>query len=220
MVYLITDFHQYYDHYLHNPRSQVKFYRMTRSGLSRSEMFYLFHNMGLKTPACGTINLLSTILSPQDRIVVYKDEYSHQGKHKEVVTIKEASIMNPSLFASRYMYYKEGISVRLLGIGNYQFIYTYKSDDWRSNYGNVKIEHTPYALSESIRDKCRKITYPLFAIDFVYKNNKGRSPCLLAIDYNIAPGVPDFLSELLPAKLAAKAIKDKFLKSKKCILDL
>lgn len=211
---LKTDFHDYYDHWF--DREGQIFERMSHSGMSRREMFDFFEQIGLKTPPHGTPEQIFNTLSEQDKeaedfaqkhdmnffhVVVYLDETAHRGEGKILVPLIEAIQKYPNAFCS--LYYPTlllgSTSLRYLQIGDKVFWLQYTSDDWRSNYGNVKIK----VLSHE-KDKFHsKINLPLFAVDFIFGPN-----FIWAIDFNIAPEVKGIgVENILPAKEAVAAIK-------------
>lgn len=182
---LRSDFIDYYDHYF--DRNGIVFNRYSRNNISRLEMFNMMENWGLKVPEYGLCNKLSENNSISDnKVVVYLDQYAHQGEDKELLSLEKACLKHPQKLGSIYIPTSDridgfkSISYRLLQVGIARFWILYCSpDDWRSNAGNCSIE----VLKTTRYYGYTKVPYPLFAIDFVAQNK------LYAIDFNTSPGI-------------------------------
>ena len=188
---LVSDFRDYYDFWFDKEGFELR--RVTTEGPSRSEMFKLFQGHKIHTPRHGIVKDMPADVKWR---VVYVDESLHRGEGKELVQAEEARQKYPSLFCCEYlsfpsneptMSYKEkyfGSSWRELVIGNnYFFLHYINCDDWRSNVGDdIRIE-----LNASYPGKRPKkdLHYPLYAIDYVFDDQKGD---FAAVDLNIAPG--------------------------------
>lgn len=216
---LKTDFHDYYDHWF--DREGQVFERMSRSGMSRREMFNFLENIGVKTPPYGTPGQVFNSLSDDEKeleklaqenhinlidVVVYLDENAHRGEGKILMPLIKAIKEYPDTFCSQYFPSLRfgAISLRYLQIGDKIFWLRYASNDWRSNYGDVNIE----VLAQEKDGFHPRIDLPLFAVDFVYGFDR-----LYAIDFNVAPGIKGTgVEDILPAKEAVVAIKRWFAK--------
>lgn len=209
---LDSDFRDYYDHWFANSlQHSISYCRKTRSGMSRPEMLNYLRELGVTTPAFGTVRELASqmfafaessldigeIAKDAGDVVVYTDIHAHAGDGKEKLSFSEAMERYPDHFATEYIPNSatgRGNSIRYLRVGRRQFWLGYQSaDDWRSNCGSVSIkllgeEHsiTPMAL-------IGPAPVPVFAVDFIFAEQ------MYAVDYNIAPmirgtGVEDILS--------------------------
>ncbi len=210
---LDTDFRDYYDHWFASTLQQhsITYRRKTQSGMSRPEMLRYLRDLGVTTPAFGTVRELADrmlsfakpysdvieVVKDAGEVVIYTDINTHAGEGKVKIPFSEALKKHPDCFATEYIPNSvsgRGNSIRYLRIGQRQFWLGYQSaDDWRSNCGSVFIkllgeEHsiTPIAL-------IGPAPVPIFAVDFVFAEQ------MYAVDYNIAPmirgtGIEDILS--------------------------
>jgi hypothetical protein len=208
-IKLKSDFIDYYDHWF--DREGQIFERMSHSGMSRRDMFDFFEKIGLETPPHGTPKQVFNSLSDCGEgncislidVVIYLNGTSHRGEGKILLPLMKAMQEYPTFFCSLYYPTMQigAASLRYLQIGDKIFWLRYTSNDWRSNYGDVKIE----VLSQEKDGFHPRIDLPLFAVDFIF------GPNLYAIDFNIAPGVKGTgVEDILSAKEAAAAIKKWF----------
>ena len=192
---LKTDFRDYYDHCFSVPPEQADkvLERVTTVTMPRSTMLLYLESIGMSTPAHGPVQDLVPVITdragmPQEialqlfELVVYLDEYVHNPESRVRLSCKEALARYPDAYAHVYVpsHAAQGsTSLQFLRIGMRQFWLRYtSSNDWRSNYGDVKIE----ILCEEQRASGRHIIpYPLFAIDYVQADR------LYAVDLNVAP---------------------------------
>lgn len=197
---LVSDFVDYYDHWL--DFSGELFYRQTRSGMSREEMFRFLQKCGYKVPFFGRINALNS-LAFSGNVVVYTDENAHQGEGKIRTSFQDAWFTYHGCLCAKYIKSNEnntGVSYRHLQIGTWSFLIKMESDDWRSNYGNVDV----HLLRGGKTGYNHRIKYPLYAIDFV----PDLSGSLYAVDFNVAPKIKDTgVEEFLRPQEAADQIK-------------
>jgi len=196
-IKLKSDFRDFYDHWFAGSwqKGDCEFERYSYAGMSRSEMFCLFEKKGFLTPKHGIINSLSKELNLEDRIVVYLDEFSHRGQNKILCSLKDGLEQYKNFYASQYISGSSGHSLRWLKIGETVFWIDYKSDNWQSNVGDVRIS----ILSKN-KATHKEINffgeYPLLAIDYIPFNSS-----LYAVDFNISPGLSGFgLEEYISAK--------------------
>jgi len=219
-IKLKSDFIDYYDHWF--DREGQIFERMSRSGMSRREMFDFFGKIGLETPPHGTPKQVFNTLSDYEKemeslaqkstmnlvdVVVYLDEFAHRGEGKILIPLMKAIKEYPDTLCSRYFPTLPigASSLRYLQIGDKIFWLRYTSNDWRSNCGDVNIE----VLAQEKDGFHPRIDLPLFAVDFILGPN-----CFFAIDFNTAPGVKETgVEDILSAKEAVAAIKRRLIKS-------
>ena len=192
---LKTDFRDYYDHRFGVPPEQADkvLERLTTVTMPRSTMLLYLESIGMSTPAHGPVQDLVPVITdraamPQEialqlfELVVYLDEYVHTPESQIRISCKEALEHYPDAYAHVYIPSPVGLgssSLRYLRIGMRQFWLRYTSrNDWRANYGDVKVE----ILCEEQRASGRHIIpYPLFAIDYIQTDR------LYAVDLNVAP---------------------------------
>ncbi|WPA89611.1 hypothetical protein MTATph1_CDS0124 [Moorella phage MTATph1] len=157
--------------------------------------------LGFDVPVFGTVKELSQRPGLVN-VVVYTDEMAHCGEGKLMMPLARAIKQYPDNLATEYIpvshNVNRGVSWRYLQIGSKYVWLKYESDDWRSNFGNVKI-----SILGIIGDGYHpKIRLPLFAIDFIPANH------VYAIDFNTAPQIRGTgIENILPAREAAEVIK-------------
>lgn len=209
-IYLVSDFTDYYDENIHDVMATNRFKRLTKSGLSRREMFKFMDEVYLDTSPHGTVEFLYDnyyknkklnkkyfLNSHKDKeVVVYLDENLHRGEGKILTTFQHALSNYSDYYASLFICNLKSqdeffpISYRYLQIGKKSFLLSYSSNDnWRSNCGKVKITLLKINKDKYYIDEIHSnnIKYPLFALDFV-KNEKEDE---YYIDFNISPGCPE-----------------------------
>ena len=214
-ISLKSDFWDYYDQWFDsNYGDGLVFERISTGGMSRQEMFRFFEKIGLAVPVHGTVKTIVTSfekliddpglnekLFNMEEIVVYTDTQSHRGEGKIKIKRAEALEKYPDHFCSEHITASptgHGVSYRFLQVGKRVFWLRYTSrDDWRSNCGDVVIDF----LGEEKSRYHPKISYPLFAVDFIFAGKA------YAIDLNIAPQIRGTgIEGVLPAKEAAEQI--------------
>lgn len=177
---LHSDFTDYYDIYFSPHWDKVDMYyerfaTCPQKMLGREEEFRLVdvysRRLNIFTAEHGYTQSFKNC-----KVVVYTDPLKHIGEGKELMEAEEAAEKYPWYFASKY--YRSDYSLRFLQIGVFAFTLRYRSDDWRSNCGNVAVELIGTA-------KPIISSYPMFAIDYVRADNT----CYYAIDFNTAPGI-------------------------------
>lgn len=184
---LKSDYLDCYDHWFER-EGDVLFSRVAEGswGLSRARMFEIFSELGLSHPKFGRVDLFQ----PSEKIVVYLDEFAHQGEGKVLLTAQEAKERGFSQkIASLYIEDVKSTSWRLLAAGGLRSLFRVISfEDWRSNCGDGDILA---ALGNEIFPDgviFSKILNPIWAIDFVGKPTKDGMR-LLAVDFNTAPKI-------------------------------
>ncbi len=198
-IRLVSDFLDYYDHWF--DREGHTFERLAHKGMPRRAALEYMFSLGLDVPLFGTVKELSQI-PWLTNVVVYTDEMAHRGEGKLMMPLAQAIKQYPDNLATEYIpvthNVNRGVSWRYLQIGNKYVWLKYQSDDWRSNFGNVKI-----SILGIIGDGYHpKIHLPLFAIDFIPANH------VYAIDFNTAPQIRGTgIENILPARETAEAIK-------------
>lgn len=177
-VKLKSDFMDFYDLWF-DREAEYTLQRLTKSGMSRDQMFKFLTEHNVPTVQYGTPQELKSN-GFQGRVVVYTDLNAHRGDGKLLMTVNDALLSMPNYLCSRYSSTVPGLSIRHLQLGEYWFKLRYTSvDDWRSNCGSdvdILLLDVGIGYHSTIRA-------PVFAIDFVQANDG-----LLAVDYNIAPG--------------------------------
>lgn len=202
---LRSNFIDYYDHrFAGSYQTDAPcFERMSRTALHRKDMFARLTELGLLTPAHGTVqalcskyraSLIEQGYTPEHQsgllglmqLVVYTDPYAHAGEGKLLLPYDLALAEHPDAYASEFIPQNitgTGVSLRHLRIGRRQFWLRYTSqNDWRSNAGEVTIE---WLCEEKPKTTAFASVSPepLLAIDFI----TGPEQKLLAVDYNTAP---------------------------------
>lgn len=202
---LITDFHDYYDHYF--DLIGEPFYRKSRSGMNRIEMFKFLEDNDILTVYNGyPKNIISSLgIFCNREFIIYTDLDAHRAEGKIKVRAKEALEKYSENYCSEYIDYNPGVSYRHLQIGDIKCWLKFQSNDWRSNYGNVDIE--VISVDKNLycnKDKNELNKYPLYAIDYVKDHNGD----LLAVDFNIAPQIKGTgIEDIIPAKEIVEQIK-------------
>lgn len=205
-IRLLSDFHDYYDHWFDIYGTTLSFERMSTNGMSRRRMLEYMQSLGIRVPLFG---LPHELLYGQNKsintlAVIHVDEFAHRGEGKVKTTLGEAISAYPGHLAVEYVpndTSKGSQSFRYLQVGDNRFWLEYSGrSDWRSNYGDVDIRVLSYTASEYHKT----ITAPLFAVDFI-ADSLGT---LHAVDFNTSPGIRGTgVEDILPAKDAADAIK-------------
>jgi|GEM_PF-1360121 len=172
--------------------------RFDYEGPNRRQMLVMFETSGLPVPRHGLVRdlipRLAAEFDPQIRaqallqvaeVVVYLDESQHAGEGKIKVQAAEALERYPDHYASEFHTATpngKGKTFRYLQVGNRRWWLLYWSeDDWRSNAGDCDCR----LLCEEVSLYDPLFRYPMFAIDFLPKDN---AP-YWAIDFNLAPGL-------------------------------
>lgn len=183
---LETDFFDYYDHYFCS--SAVKpDYTVRRIAHGRTmpkwEQFRIMREAGLNVPLNGFAYDLNW--DKTHPVVLYSDPYLHQGDGKELTNF---GVVKPDQFVADYIQSRSGAAtIRFLCVGMLNTFLTYKSltDDWRSNVGEVLIEHRGEDWLANLPSAVYNLPYPIYAIDFVHSIGGN----LWAVDFNTAPQV-------------------------------
>ena len=188
-VKLLSNFTDFYDH--HFDLDGEVFDRRDNIGMDRRQMFEFFGSLGLKTPFHGTLKEVfehqaEWCPAPElQHAVVYLDLNSHRGNDKIQVRGTDPYWQQfqddfAAEFIPTYTQPNIGISYRYLQIGPRKWWLEYISaSDWRSNYGDVKIN----ILAEEAPGFHPKINYPLYVVDFLLAGG------FYAIDFNQSPGL-------------------------------
>lgn len=216
-IRLISDFTDYYDHWLGSrlrpgadPGPGPVLHRCSHDGLSRVWALNYLRNIGLTTPAFSfSSSDLDMMLECYNAVVVYSDLYAHRGEGKMLMRRGDpwpppgwpADVQAPRLIVEYIPSYMPVGSTRLLYIGTLRAVLRYDSNDpWRSNCGSdVEIVE-----GRSFPPEPSEQRYPLMAIDYVADQRDGR---WYAIDFNTAPqlrGTP--LQQSMPAKMVAQEL--------------
>ena len=219
-VKLKSDFNEVYDHWFDND-GDIIFERNSRSGMSRPEMLKQLEEWDFRVPFYG--NPKDVALKYQKNlgyivsgfnssskladflVVLHHDIDSHRGENKEIMFVSEAIAKYPNTFCTVFIPFpqnkipQKSESYRFLKIGKRNFWLKYhSSNDWRSNCGDVYIEF----ISEADAYFNKVLKSPLYAIDFVSWDT------YYAVDFNIAPGIPDILLNNISPKEIAANIKE------------
>lgn len=180
---LKTDFIDVYDHHFDlmlEPEPHNEFLRMSKTSLSRGKALDYLRMNEFSTVHYGIIPMMKARLNPEDLVVVYLDEYAHQGVGKDLMTLDMAEQFYPESLVAEYIGAFPSLSMRDLFIGSQKIRLIYKSDhEWKSNVGNVDIKLYSYEYVYSRPF----INYPMIAVDYVFDENKEH----YAIDFNTAP---------------------------------
>lgn len=180
---LKTDFIDVYDDgfdKLNVPQPHHQFVRMSKTSLSRGKALDHLRMNFIPTVEYGITLMMESKLKPDDLVVVYTDEYAHQGIGKELMTYGMAKSLYPDFLISKYLSSKKSVSIRELFIGRIRIELLYESDhEWKSNVGNVKIS----LLSTRVTGLRPLEQYALFSIDYVLDGENKK----YAIDFDSAP---------------------------------
>lgn len=200
---LESDFRDYYDHVFYNSLDLSLsgiFYRIANNpdfSLPKRRQFQYLESAGFRVLKHG---LVKDVATENNKVVVYIDEYIHQGQGKDLLDGSFALSIHPEKYCSEYIGHSFGKSCRYLQIGDRSFVYWYQSsDDWKSNTGEVEIStpvehdfwddpHETALIGGEKRSRQRDIVFQhwaMFAIDLVPVSNTK----LAAIDLNTAPGL-------------------------------
>lgn len=215
-VRLVSDSHDYYDHWFDNYEAELTFERKSTGGMPRREMLEYLRSLGLRVPVFGRpaevydqlrrrYNALpDEVFDCIQQVVVHLDETAHCGKGKIRLPLSDAAKQYPDCLAVEYIPALPsglGQTWRYLQIGDKVIWLKYTSrTDWRSNCGDVEIQ----VLHQEKDGYHPRINHPLFAVDFVLVRGHG----FYAIDFNVAPGIRGTgVENILPPKAAAEAIK-------------
>lgn len=201
---LKSDFIDYYDH--HFDLDGDVFSRLSTEGMDKLGQLKYMKKLGYPVPPFNkvkklhaTVKTLGIDFQHQLDVVVYTDIKAHKGEGKIKMPLSQAITEHPNEYASIYITSdRSGLSWRLLQVGDIKIYLEYSSNDWRSNYGDVKIK-----VLEIERDAPHKIKLPLFAIDCVPGLNS-----VYAVDFNVSPQLRGTgLEEILPAEEVVNALR-------------
>lgn len=197
-IFLKSDFRDYYDHWFYSERASqtpadAVFTRTMSKGMSRPVMMRYMRDIGLETPRFGIVGDLIDRLGVQAPVVVHLDVRAHAGEGKVLMSVADAVKQYPDKLCIEHISDVSpktsggARSFRLLKIGKRYFGMKYESkNDWRSNAGDVQISRlTEMTGLPSIPHQVKKISHPLFAIDFALRDD-GKA---YAIDFNESPGL-------------------------------
>ena len=189
---LLTDYTQWYDHIFDD--TGVTFHRTarTRGGLAKRDQFQLFERLGWAVPPHGVVAELATrtgltrdwqfpaaTWQRELDVVVYLDEFQHQGEGKLKLPLADALAKFPDHYGSLFIpLANPAVSLRHVRFGRLGFwLRQQGGDDWRSNRSDHEtvLAHTTHA-------EANPIPRVLWAVDFL------PAPAgLLAVDFNTAP---------------------------------
>lgn len=187
---LNSNFFEWYDHafdsrvYINEPDCQI-LNRRNDIGPDRVAAFKLMNQNGLKIP-----NYWWGDIAPcgyYDKIVLHTNLMSHCGEDKTLLhygvykqMLKNKQDLSKHLIVEFIEPDEPGVSYRELQIGYYYFVLRYQSDCWQSN-SDPKIT---LLFHENRRHRKYQFSYPMWAIDYVYRNN-----VQYALDFNVSPGI-------------------------------
>lgn len=162
-----------------------------RDTVPRSERMRELAFAGYRIPRCGPFHRMSRLGVP---LVVYQDELAHCGEGKVLYKGPDDPVRHVTgllTFCSEYILpFREGYSQssRKLVVGGYEFgIDYYSSASWMSNVDGTYRVRCGYFEVDRTRDA---LPYPMYAIDFVHTLDRGGNSYDVAVDLNVAPGVP------------------------------
>jgi len=236
-VKLVSDFMDYYDHWFDKFNTTWRFERsMVDPHMPRSRALDLMDKVGCYTPCHGTLDYVSYQYgTPDEKYVVYYDEFAHAGEKKKLVYNEAAQDMHGSFYASRYVPLPKDIieagwsalSYRVLVIGdNNHFTICYASkNSWMSNVDSDYIEVVNDYQDDFFKILCHfdqdqlaeyawklrpYLKYnPIYAVDFVIGHNENPNLYTIwAVDLNTSPGIKGSgVEEFKPAKEIVTDIK-------------
>lgn len=196
-IKLTTDFRDWYDHifYSGNEKCDAEIIRIAHDpkySISKPEQFNILgKRLKLNVPIHGNIQDWANRISPDTLVVVYLDEFAHQGEAKELMTMGEGLKLYPEKFFSVFIDTAtdefKSTSHRYLQMGDRAWRISYSNPEtWLSNVGESVEIRVMFEDEQNIRNRDYEFCslYPIFAIDFVMKNNT----LPLAIDFSTAPG--------------------------------
>lgn len=200
-VILVTDFHDYYDHWfgrravasLGNIPTIWRRSDGVGVDLNRIQALRYMQELGLVVPAYAVDSEgITQLLIDHGAVVVHDDLNAHQGRGKRLITRDDDWSHEDWPLAVRYVSpsrHPDGPraeSFRLLGAGDLRFgLYYYSTGgDWRSNVATIREEVVIETFPYSILPKPARQDFALFAIDYVWCDVQEK---FLAIDFNTAP---------------------------------
>ncbi len=236
-IKLVSDFRDYWDHAC--DADGVEFRRMTTEGPTRRESLSFLEAHGVPVPMHGLVKnvipklldkyrhiepmaLRKAFLAHYVHLVVYQDEQAHRGEGKSLEPCTMGTYQDKGdLYCTVHEPSRYRVSVRYLHIGRRRFWLCYRNRvahlPWQSN-GDISVGPpggvTISVLGEALNEPDPfdiKVAAPLYAIDFV------PSPTgLLAVDYNVAPGmkgtgIEEILQPNTIYKLIAEAVEQKLM---------
>lgn len=189
---LLTDYAQWYDELFDG--TGVTFHRTarTRGGLPKREQFQLFERLGWRVPPHGLIAELAsqtglaaawqcprTAWHREVEVVVYLDEFQHEGQGKLKLPLAEALTKYPGHYGSLFIpLANPAVSLRHVRLGRLGFwLRQQGGQDWRSN----QLDHET-VLARTTHPEPNPIPRVLWAVDFL-----PAATGLLAVDFNTAP---------------------------------
>ena len=199
-VAIDSDFIDFYDYAFDSKHcADIVWERKTRTTMSKREQLKILEEHGLRVPTHGTVLEVCELLEKEYdlgaelfnsasekliTVVVYLDEYAHQGKGKVCVPLKTALEKYPRKYCSEFIQTTpspDAVSYRYLEIGRRAFWLRYTGyDSWMSNHAHKVDVHY---LCPSKQSLGLDLAYPMYAIDFI----PGR--VFYAVDLNTAPGL-------------------------------
>lgn len=214
-IYIDSDFTDYYDHAFDkasadqlndNADTLHVIRRNTTDFIPRTNWFLDMSEKGVSVIPYGEAKFIKEHLTKdikgfernksvinkildQTELVVYLDEYKHQGEGKEVMTLRKAANRFPNHLASLYFKTRPvgSRSIRYLKIADRYFFIEYISySDWRSNYGDGEINllDDRGVLTKEELTSAPFQHIPMYAIDFVEYND-----VMFAVDFNLSPKI-------------------------------
>jgi hypothetical protein len=234
-VKLVSDFRDYWDHAC--DADGVEFRRMTTEGPTRREALSFLEAHGVPVPMHGLVKhvipkvldkyrhvgpmeLRKALLAHYVHLVVYQDEMAHRGEGKSLEPCTMGTFeRNGEMYCTVHEPSRYPVSFRYLHVGRRRFWLCYRNRvvgvPWQSN-GDISVGPsqgvTISVLGEVLNESDPfdiKAAAVLYAIDFVPSEGG-----LLAVDYNIAPGmkgtgIEEILQPNAIYKLIAEAVEQK-----------
>lgn len=165
-VKIESDFLDYYDYLSSNRTNSLVYKRHLSDLLSKDRAIGILKRLKLKTITIGAVKDIAYLA---DNLVVYTDIKSGS---KRLMASKDALLIYPNYLASIFYEESDGITYKILQIGDRRFRIILKGDI-----------NTEVKVIESIEEIFgvyhRNIRNPIFSIDFIPTNSG-----LLALDIN------------------------------------
>ena len=167
-----SDFTDYYDG-LAQSTGYVTYNRFYKNSESRATSLARLRAMGVQTVSLKAISDYN-IFSGFEKYVVYTNQYEHNFRGKEILTLQDALEMFPNCAAVPFYEESNGITLKMLQIGSRRFRLMLKNTNLSllREGSLIDIQEIKSSISYSVG-------LPLYSIDYI-QTREG----LLAIDFN------------------------------------
>lgn len=165
-----SDYEDYYDNLA--SKDGIIYNRMISGGKQRGSALKYLRSLGVKTLDIKQVSQFSYL---DGDLVVYTDPNKHHGQGKKIMTYEEAVTYYSNYPASKYLKDSNGITIKVLQLGQRRFNLTFKKDEDEKTLSEGKL----ISINEMTPAYNMLIGLPIFSIDYI------ASGCeMIATDFN------------------------------------